>query len=254
MLRFFRATRLIYVTTVIFLVCCTPAIVRHGRNLPGLSGSYSRIVKNSHDLSLAMQSIALSYGDTRAVSVSYDTLIDLARSAWIRALTTPDSQGQASIQTVWPDNQIITTISITTASWILALHRQGYGVLGTNGLSYDLVLRIKNSRGIVFVEHDEAFIWADTIIQRGARAVLGFSNNSSLELSKHGQTYKIPRQCVIVLPDTVDLCAFMAAFKNDKQIELFWYPSFLYQYRQRVGKSAVPDSILNLPAFLPCTR
>ncbi|MBD3393089.1 MAG: hypothetical protein GF418_13285 [Chitinivibrionales bacterium] len=197
-------------------------------------------------------------GDSGAAGREERSRLDAARSRWLAARFPADS-AREDVQTSWPRKLPAPVPGIGLASLVLALHEQGFGVVGANRLSSEMVKQARQRKAIVLLETDDGYLWVRGRTRRGAVPDLMLSDGSSVACGDDPLRDlcrpQSMRQWILVFPYEWQACAFFdntRALAQSARAALFWYPQFLEKYLLAIAGDATDNPLPSVPRFAPC--
>jgi len=163
-----------------------------------------------------------------------------ARRQWIgtgyEAADGPDGKRRV-VQAAWPRMGKAPPPTIGLASWILALNKKEFGVIGAKKLTWDLAERARQRKGIVFMETEAGYQWVTKMISDDKKTAAVLSTGEVIPCGTNRRADACScdnlRQWILIFADMGRACLFYNESKpaaRSAGIEVFWYPQYLEQY------------------------
>ena len=212
---------------------------------------------------LAIRELLRLFEGTMHRHVSFDSVWNSTRGQWVSQVYSYDSLQDSGLvrQQSWPNKGKVPPVTLGKASWVLAMHSLGFGVVGMDRMSVPVAQLAMKSGGVVFIELPTRYYWIDGISARGDRYDVWLSDSTHRECDANGHAKNYctdsVRQCIIVLPSDSLVCPFIKAVAMNVRTgkpQLYWYPGFLKEYARQVLGNKRGDLLQSVPDKYPCGK
>ena len=212
---------------------------------------------------LAIRELVRLFEGTMHRQISFDSLWNSTRGLWVSQVYSYDSLQDSGVvrQQSWPSTGKVPSVTLGKASWVLAMHSLGLGIVGMDRMSLPAAQLAMKYGGVVFIELPTRYYWIDGISGGADRFDIWLSDSSHHECDANGNTKNFcadsVRQCIIVLPNDSLVCPFIKAVAvniRSGKPHLYWYPGFLKEYARQVLGNKRQELFSWIPDRYPCGR
>jgi hypothetical protein len=220
---------------------------------------WTTVPKGSKAAVECLRTVAKLLDSSGADSTNYDSVYALARQRWIQ-FSLGDGISERPRQTVWRPRDEVPPLSVDKASLILALDMLGLGVLDAPRLTPTVAYAARGSRGIVFAELADGYVWLERIKPGQRKSRLTFSGGTSFRHPNRERIRRLSddatvRDWFVVFPSGGAMCSILARYTRPGGVVvagLQWYPGILRRHFERTRGEAEAEDWPLLLRDNPC--